>query len=150
MRICTDGFISLDDKRRVRTPGWHGDVTEPMPEPEAVSFLLSHAFPGARRIVRPLNQTERRQIRRAVWEESVNDRMALLDPVWRAITEPLPPDEKRHGAAHLVQVACYGERRAYPIYVVDGTTRVRPCGGLPVEELNGQRKAERIELKSAG
>ncbi|MBI4538785.1 MAG: hypothetical protein HY704_04655 [Gemmatimonadetes bacterium] len=118
-----------------------------MPEDEAISFLLSHAFPGRRRIVRPLTPAERRLIRLAGWASSVNERMTLLDPVWRAITEPV--EGTARSSPVLIQVAEYGGRWAYPLYGEGGTTRVRPAGGMPVSRLNGQGRAERIELCTA-
>src|SRR5210317_817066 len=47
MRVAADGYIDIRDGRRVRTPGIHTEVSvDPMPEAEALSFLLSHSFPG--------------------------------------------------------------------------------------------------------
>ena len=71
MRISADGFMDLRDTRRVKTPGAQDTGVEPMPEGEALSFLLSHSFPGHRRIVRPLSLTDRKSIRLAVWADSV-------------------------------------------------------------------------------
>lgn len=147
MRICSDGFILLDEPRRLRTPGPYDSMVDPMPEDEAVSFLLSHAFPGCRRIVRPLTPHERRLIRLAAWASSVNERMALLDPVWRAITAPVEVSKRSRGPV-LLQVAEYRGRWAYPLYAENGTTRVRPEGGVPVAELNGEGRAERVELST--
>jgi hypothetical protein len=68
MRVAADGYIDIRDGRRVRTPGIHEEVSvDPMPEAEALSFLLSHSFPGHRRMVRSLNVSERRRIRLAAW-----------------------------------------------------------------------------------
>ena len=88
-RIATDGFIDLRDPRRVRTPGSWENRAEPMPEGPALAFLLSHAFPGHRRVVRPLTLAHRRRLRMASWADSVDSRMSLVDAVWRAITEPV-------------------------------------------------------------
>lgn len=148
MRICSDGLILFDEPRRLRMPGPYESAVDPMPEEEAVSFLLSHTFPGRRRIVRPLTPRERRLIRLATWASSVNERMALLDPVWRAITTPVDvPDDASHPV--LIQVVEYRGRWAYPLYAKDGTTVVRPAGGTAAKELNGQRRAERVELCTA-
>ncbi len=108
MRIAADGYIDCRDGRRVRTPGpSSGSEVEPLPEREAIAFLLSHSFPGHRRIVRGLTEGERRQIRLAQWADSVSERMSLVDRVWRSITEPVAPPPKR-GEPHLVQIVQYG------------------------------------------
>ncbi|MEK9501814.1 hypothetical protein [Gaopeijia maritima] len=129
-RISSDGFIDLRDPRRVRTPGAWENRADPMPEDQAVSFLLSHAFPGHRKVVRSLSESHRRRLRMASWADSVEGRMSLVDSVWRAITEPvLPPS----GAEpELIQVIHYGDRD-YPLYVQGNVTRVIPAGGVPAE-----------------
>lgn len=138
MRISADGFIDISDGRRVRTPGLHRDTVEPMPEAEALSFLLSHSFPGHRRIVRSLNINERRQMRMAAWADSVSERMTHVDRIWRSITEPvLPPSS--HDEPELLQVVQFGPW-AYPIYLDGSATRVLPPGGIPAGELNGHKK----------
>lgn len=133
MRVAADGYIDLTDGRRVRTPGYHDHRLEPVPEEEAVAFLLSHSFRGHRRVVRPLSLQERKRIRLALWADSVSERMVLVDRVWRAITEPLTPgagsDEPK-----LIQVVRYGEW-AYPLYVDGDVTRVIPLGGLPLSDV---------------
>ena len=63
MRIAADGYIDLSDGRRVRTPGYHEHAVEPVPAAEALSYFLSHSFPGHRRIVRPLRLEERKRVR---------------------------------------------------------------------------------------
>ncbi|MEX2467649.1 MAG: hypothetical protein WD995_12120 [Gemmatimonadota bacterium] len=122
MRIATDGYIDLSDTRRVRTPGIHTETVEPVPEGEALAFLLSHSFPGHRRVVRPLSVEERRRIRLALWADSVSERMALVDRVWRAITVSVP-GPKNPSEPELIQIIrC--KARSYPLYL-DGTrTRV--------------------------
>ena len=138
MRIATDGYIDCRDGRRVRTPGLHADNVDPMPENEALSFLLSHSFPGHRRIVRSMNVDHRRRIRLAAWADSVSERMALVDRIWRSITEPvLPPSNPRE--PELVQVVQLGGW-AYPIYLDGTVTRVLPPGGIPVGELPSRTK----------
>ena len=133
MRIAADGFIDIRDGRRVRTPGLHAESVDPMPEAEALSFLLSHSFPGHRRIVRSLRLSERRRIRLAAWADSVSERMSIADRVWRAITEPvLPPTDADR--PELVQVIQFG-RWAYPLYLDGSVTRVLPHGGIPAAEL---------------
>ena len=133
MRVAADGYIDLTDGRRVRTPGYHDHRLEPVPEEEAVAFLLSHSFRGHRRVVRPLSLQERKRIRLALWADSVSERMVLVDRVWRAITEPLTPgagsDEPK-----LIQVVRYGDW-AYPLYVDGDVTRVIPLGGLPLSDV---------------
>ncbi|MDE3002318.1 MAG: hypothetical protein OXU33_04455 [Gemmatimonadota bacterium] len=86
MRIAADGYLDLSDSRRVRTPGYYDHGLEPVPEGEAIAFLLSHSFRGHRRVIRPLSIEERKRIRLAMWAESVQERMSLVDRVWRAIT----------------------------------------------------------------
>ena len=45
-------------------------------------------------MVRPLSESDRKNIRLAVWADSVQERMAYVDRVWRNITEPvLPPQD---------------------------------------------------------
>ena len=149
MRIAADGFIDIRDGRRVRTPGIHQEVdVEPMPEAEALSFLLSHSFRGHRRIIRSLSHSECRRVRLASWADSVSERMALVDRVWRAITEPAEsPDEI--GEPTLLQIVQQGNW-AYPIYADGPATRVLPVGGVPSTELKGRRKnVFRLDRKTA-
>ena len=133
MRVAADGYIDLSDGRRVRTPGVHDHSVDPVPEAEALSFLLSHSFPGHRRVVRSLTLAERKRIRLAIWADSVSERMTLVDRVWRAITEPvgLPADPNE---PELLQVVQY-EHWAYPIYLDGAVTRVIPHGGLSIAEV---------------
>ena len=144
MRVATDGYIDIRDGRRVRTPGLSTESVEPMPEAEALSFLLSHSFPGHRRVVRGLNVGERRSMQLAAWADSVSEKMALLDRVWRAITEPMlpPPD---HREPQLVQVVQFGAW-SYPIHLDGASTRVIPHGGVPVGEVERSRKGNVIHL----
>ncbi len=132
MRIAADGYLDLSDARRVRTPGVHDHGLEPVPEEEAIAFLLSHSFRGHRRIVRPLSLQERKRIRLALWADSVSERMTLVDRVWRAITVPETPgagsDEPR-----LIQVIRFGDW-AYPLYLDGDVTRVIPLGGTPLAD----------------
>jgi len=142
MRRSTDGYIDLRDPRRVKTPGVAGEEVSPVPEPQAVAFLLTHAFPGHRKVVRPLSETHRRRLRTAMWADSVAERMNVVDRVWRQITtEVMPPGEP--GIPLLVQILRYGDRE-YPLHLDGGVTRVIPEGGVPVE---GDREA--LDLKTA-
>ncbi len=127
-RISSDGYIDLRDPRRVRTPGAWENRAEPLPEDQAVAFLLSHSFPGYRKVVRSLTLSHRRRIRMATWAESVDERMNLVDAVWRAITEPVAPPEGSE--PELIQVLHYG-KRDYPLYLQGNMTRVIPAGGVP-------------------
>lgn len=128
MRIAADGYIDLTDTRRVRTPGQHVQNLQPVPEGEALAFLLSHAFPGHRRVVRPMTIEERKRICLALWADSVSERMAVVDRVWRAITVEVPPPPDPT-VPQLIQVIRFGAK-AYPIYL-DGTrTRMIHGGGL--------------------
>ncbi len=97
MRISTDGFIDIRTHTKVRTPGLHEVKLDPMPEAEAVAFLLSHSFPGHRRIVRPLSPRERIALKRASWADSVNERMSIVDRVWRDITTTGPTSLRSGG-----------------------------------------------------
>ena len=107
MRISADGFMDLSDGRRVKTPSASDTGVEPMPESEALSFLLSHSFPGHRRITRALSLSDRKNLRLAPWADSVSVRMAYVDRVWRNITEPvLPPLDP--ATPELIQVINYG------------------------------------------
>lgn len=109
-----------------------------MPECEALAFLLSHSFPSHRRIVRPMNTEERSRIRLAAWADSVSERMALVDRIWRAITEPVLPPANAH-EPELLQVVQLGGW-AYPLYLDGPVTRVLPPGGIPVGELPSRTK----------
>lgn len=122
MRIATDGYIDLSDSRHVRTPGVHSDTVDPVPEGDALAFLLSHAFPGHRRIVRPLSIDERRSIQLALWADTVSERMALVDRVWRAISAAVP-SPKHPEKPELIQVVVYRDR-SYPLYLEGNCTRV--------------------------
>lgn len=146
LRISADGFLDLSDRRRVKTPGVSVPDVEPTGEAEALSFLLSHAFPGHRRVVRPLTVHHRRRIRLAMWATSVSERMALVDRVWRQVTEPVPPPA--NGKPELLQVVHYGDVWAYPLYLDGNVTRVLPEGGLPAAELPVEQPVE-LDLRSA-
>ncbi len=141
-RLCADGFIDLRDRRRVKTPGAFESRVEPAVESEAVAFLLSHSFPGHRRVVRPLSESNRRHLRLAMWADSVQERMNLADRVWRSITEPVPPPPEGRSPM-LIQVLRYGDR-SYPLYLDERVTRVIPPGGVPAE-----RDAPALDLKTA-
>lgn len=133
MRIAADGYLDLSDSRRVRTPGYHDHGLEPVPEEEAIAFLLSHSFRGHRKIVRPLSVQERKRIRLALWADSVRERMSLVDRVWRSITERVSPIAGMT-EPQLVQVLRYGNW-AYPLYLDGEVTRVIPLGGMPLAEV---------------
>lgn len=144
MRVSADGYIDISDRRRVRTPGVYAEAVDPMPEGEALSFLLSHSFPGHRRIVRSMTPTERTRIQLAAWADSVSEKMALVDRVWRAITEPvLPPTNARK--PELIQVVQFGGW-AFPLYLDGAATRVMPAGGLPSGELDAPTRDEVLSL----
>jgi len=133
MRVAADGYIDLRDGRRVRTPGVYDHGVDPVPEAEALSFLLSHSFPGHRRVVRSLSVQERKSIRLATYADSVSERMSLVDRVWRAITEAVPPP-KDPSKPQLIQVLRY-EHWAYPLYLDGCSTRVIPLGGVALGEV---------------
>jgi hypothetical protein len=148
MRVAADGYIDLTDSRRVRTPGYHDHRLDPVPEEEAIAFLLSHSFRGHRKIVRPLSLQERKRIRLALWADSVSERMTLVDRVWRSMTEAVTPpgnmDEPK-----LIQVIRYGSW-AYPLYLDGDSTRVIPLSGMPFAEVSEQPSFEfDLERKTA-
>lgn len=152
-RLSSDGFLDLRDQRRVRTPGQHDSGVPPISEANALSFLLSHSFPGHRRIVRRLSTSDRKKIRVAMWADSVSERMTLVDRVWRSMTEPVlpPPDPSE---PHLVQIVSYGDSWAYPVHLDGEVTRVIPHGGLAVTELEGHQasavdQGSAVDLKTA-
>ena len=147
MRISADGFIDLRDKTRVRTPGYHEVKADPMPETEAVAFLLSHSFPGHRRIVRSLTSRERARLRMASWADSISERMSLLDKVWRGITRPVP-SPMDPTTPELVQIVRVDGDWAYPIYLDGEETRVLPTGGMPLSELKKKLGAPLLDLSS--
>jgi hypothetical protein len=134
MRIAADGYIDLSDGRRVRTPGYHDHAVDPVPEEEAIAFLLSHSFRGHRRLTRPMSVQERKRIRLALWADSVSERMALVDRVWRSITEQVNPIAAAT-EPQLIQVVRYGDW-AYPLYLDGDATRVIPHGGMPLAEVS--------------
>jgi hypothetical protein len=144
MRVASDGYIDLTDGRRVRTPGYHDHRLDPVPEEEAIAYLLSHSFRGHRRIVRPLSLQERKRIRLALWADSVSERMTLVDRVWRSITEPVMPPTGMTEPV-LVQVIRYGSW-AYPLYLDGDSTRVIPLSGMPFAEVTEQPSFE-FDLK---
>lgn len=133
MRVAADGYIDLSDGRRVRTPGYHDHGVEPVPEEEAIAFLLSHTFRGHRRVVRPMSLQERKRIRLALWADSVSERMTLVDRVWRSITERVDI-VVASSEPQLIQVVRYGSW-AYPLYADGDVTRVIPHGGMPLADV---------------
>lgn len=148
MRITTDGYIDLRDTRRVRTPGAFEDRVEPTPETEALSFLLSHSFPGHRKVVRPMTVSDRKKIQMALWADTVSERMALVDRVWRSMTEPVQPPADP-SSPQLVQVVTYGDAWSYPIYLDGTVTRVIPHGGVPMAELERADVLDLQQLKKS-
>ena len=147
MRIAADGFIDISDGRRVRTPGSHDTNVEPVPEAQALSFLLSHSFPGHRRLVRSLTLAERKKIRLALWADSVSERMHIVDRIWRAITEPvLPPNDPEK--PELIQVVQLGAW-AYPVHLDGPATAVIPLGGMPASEVRTNNVVLQLDRKSA-
>lgn len=146
-RVSADGFLDVRDPRRVRTPGKFDRTVEPTPEAHALSFLLSHSFPGHRRIVRHLEETDRRLIQIALWADSVNERMAMVDRVWRRLTRPVPAPLDRTEPM-LIQVVSYGDVWAYPVHLDREVTRVIPHGGLPAGEIEIAGTPS-LDLKSA-
>jgi len=144
MKISTDGFIDVRAHTKIRTPGYFEADMDPMPEAEAMAFLLSHSFPGHRRIVRPLTGREKRRLKRASWATSVNERMNLVDRVWRAITTPVPAPSGEE--PQLVQVVCVESQWAYPIYLTGNETRVMPTGGIPFAEMKRKLGAPLLDL----
>ena len=144
MRVAADGYIDLSDGRKVRTPGYHDHGLEPVPEEEAIAFLLSHSFRGHRRLVRPLSLQERKRIRLALWADSVSERMTLVDRVWRSITERV---DRAAATAdpQMIQVVQFGNW-AYPLYLDGDVTRVIPLGGMPLADVPSELVFE-LDLK---
>ena len=149
-RVHADGFLDISDRRRVRTPGNHEIRVDPAPDAEALAFLLSHTFPGHRKIVRSMTVSDRKQIQLAMWADSVSERMGLVDRIWRRITEPIAPG-KISKRPKLVQVVRYGTSWAYPLYLDGSVTRVLPHGGVPAPVTNKElgKKQLHFNLKSA-
>lgn len=149
-RIHADGWLDLSDRRRVRMPGGIARNIEPLPEAEALAFLLSHSFPGHRKVVKTMTESDRRKIRLALWSQSVSERMSHVDRVWRSITEPCEapknPDEPE-----LIQIVQYGDSWSYPIYLDGRVTRVLPHGGVSASAKGKQARARtpQFDLKSA-
>jgi len=147
MRISADGFIDLRERTRVRTPGNYEIRADPMPEVEAFAFLLSHSFPGHRKIVRSLTDRERARLRFASWADSVNERMTRLDKVWRGITTPVPAP-KDPTKPQLIQIVRVDGDWAFPIYLDGDETRVLPTGGMPLSDLKKSLGAPLLDLSS--
>ena len=151
-RVHADGYLDISDRRRVRTPGNHEIRVDPAPDGEALAFLLSHTFPGHRKIVRSMNVSDRKQIQLAMWADSVSERMGLVDRIWRRITEPITPG-KNSVRPKLVQVVRYGTTWAYPLYLDGSVTRVLPPGGVPAPTASASKalgkKQLHFNLKSA-
>jgi hypothetical protein len=147
MRISADGFIDLRDKPKIRTPGYYEVRADPMPEAEAIAFLLSHSFPGHRKIVRPPTPRERARLRVASWADSVSERMSLLDKVWRGMTRSVP-SPRDPSTPELVQIVRVDGDWAYPIYFDGDETRVLPTGGMPLSELKKKLGAPLLDLSS--
>jgi len=146
MRFASDGYIDLRDPRRVRTPGLsRDDDIEPSPEGEALAFLLSHSFPGHRRITRALSLADRKRLHLAVWARSVGERMSLVDRVWRSITEPVQAP-RRLDERQLIQIVTWDDSWGYPIYLDGMVTRVLPHGGVPCGEADSLQ-IPRLELR---
>lgn len=146
MRVSADGFIDIRDGRKVRTPGKPNKVVEPLPEAEALSFLLTHSFRGPRRVIRTLSMSECRLMRLAAWADSISERMTLVDRVWRSITEPVPaPVTDKPKLLQVVQIG----RWAYPIHVEGDVTRVLPPGGVPIGEIRNRKTVLRLDRKTA-
>jgi hypothetical protein len=149
-RVHADGFLDISDRRRVRTPGNHEVRVDPAPDAEALAFLLSHTFPGHRKIVRSMTVSDRKQIQLAMWADSVSERMGLVDRIWRRITEPITPG-KLSSRPKLVQVVRYGTSWAYPLYLDGSVTRVLPHGGVPAPVSSKElgKKQLHFNLKTA-
>lgn len=108
-------------------PGNHEVAVEPAPEAEALAFLVSHSFPGHRRIVRSMIEADRKLLQLAMWADSVSERMGLGDRVWRRITEAVPP--MNSDRPELIQVVRFGSAWVYPLYLDGSVTRILPHGG---------------------
>ena len=149
-RVHADGYLDISDRRRVRTPGNHEVRVDPAPDAEALAFLLSHTFPGHRKIVRSMTVTDRKQIQLAMWADSVSERMGLVDRIWRRITDPVSPG-RLSNRPKLVQVVRYGTSWAYPLYLDGSVTRVLPPGGMaaPVAGKELGKKQLDFNLKTA-
>lgn len=144
-RISADGWLDISDRKKVRMPGIHNHDVEPAPESEALAFLLSHSFPGHRKIVRPMSLSDRKKIQMAMWADSVSARMAYVDRVWRNITEAVMPPKTE--GPDLVQVVRYGNAWAYPIYLDGAVTRVLPHGGVPMPVNPKQYAGPELQLE---
>ena len=131
-RISADGWLDISDRKRVRMPGVAAREVDPAPEAEALAFLLSHSFPGHRKVVRAMSLGDRKKVQLAMWADSVSERMNYIDAVWRNITESVMPP--KNGTPELLQIVRYGEDWAYPVYLDGQVTRVLPHGGMEVEE----------------
>jgi hypothetical protein len=83
-----------------------------------------------------LSVQDRKRIRLALWADSVSERMALVDRVWRSITEAVAAPTRGSGP-HLAQLIRYG-KWVYPLYFDGDVTRVIPLSGTPFAQLPEQ------------
>ena len=97
-----------------------------------------------------MTEMDRKLIQLAMWADSVNERMDLVDRVWRRITEATTPPNNQEGP-ELIQVVRYGSAWAYPVYLDGSVTRVLPHGGVPVPVKNKEfrRRGIQLNLESA-
>ncbi len=97
-----------------------------------------------------MNVSDRKQIQLAIWADSVGERMAMVDRVWRRITEavPAPRNPER---PKLIQVVRFGNEWAYPLYLDGAVTRILPHGGVPVpvKDKAHSRSEIQLDLESA-
>lgn len=101
-------------------------------------------------MARAMDVSDRKQIQLAMWAESVSERMAMVDRVWRRISEPVPTPRNPE-RPKLIQVVRYGNAWAYPLYLDGAVTRVLPHGGVPVpmkDKAHSQRGIQ-LDLESA-
>ncbi len=145
-RIHADGWLDVSDRRRARTPGNHDITVDPAPEAEALAFLLSHSFPGHRRVIRSMSEADRKLLQLAMWTDSVSERMGLVDRVWRRITEAVTPPNNEE-RPELIQVVRFRSAWAYPLYLDGSVTRVLPHGGVPVPMKNKEFRRRELQLK---
>lgn len=146
-RISADGWLDISDRKRVRMPGMAAREVDPAPEAEALSFLLSHSFPGHRKIVRPMSVSDRKKIQLALWADSVGERMNYVDRVWRNITDAVMAP--KNGKPELLQIVRYGSTWAYPLYLDGQVTRVLPHGGVSVTDKQSGPEVQ-MELAQTG
>ena len=88
------------------------------------------------------------RLRLALWSDSVNERMGMVDRVWRDITEPVmaPVNAPEH---HLIQILRVGTNWEFQIYLSGDTTQAIPPGGEASWRIQHPEGVEVLQMDTA-